>query len=140
MRHFANGRANPSFPLTTASSRLVDALVDSQFDVSQPVLTALLREALVAHKEIIRDAKLGASVGPHLDLLRSTVAQVGPAEAEPIVQAWARIGGMNGPTAIVTGFDEGAGVLCGMGNLWKEDLFTCWYNIYSNADVSSFDG
>ncbi|GLB44766.1 hypothetical protein LshimejAT787_1801030 [Lyophyllum shimeji] len=151
MRHFLKGRSDPTYPISSASFALVDALNSSDLGAvaDARTFTTLFKQALRAHKTIIKAAKRGSGIGRHLAVLRYVIDQVAGSPAQercdsaipdahllrPLVEGWARFDQYKGPIVYVTGFDSssGAGVKHGMGNLYTDDQLSCWYNLSADA-------
>lgn len=133
MRHYAGGRSDPSYPRTTASTALVDAILDPSSDPSR--IGGLFKQALTSHKTLIKAAKAGAGVGWHLQVMNE-VAQNAEFEVAVLIRAWGRFSGMGGPLVYVTGFDHSPGILHSMSNLYANNLLASWYNITSGVEVS----
>ena len=67
--HFHHGRVDPVFPLTEEAKALVRAVAKGE--VNPVGLSELFGQAFLRHKSLIKAAKAGAGVGPHIAAIRS---------------------------------------------------------------------
>ncbi|KAH9949129.1 hypothetical protein B0H21DRAFT_820318 [Amylocystis lapponica] len=129
MRHFAHGRSDPSYPITSESSALLDALAQPASAESPDTLAlvSLFADALRAHKDLIKAAKQGLGVGPHIAVLRSTVtAAPASASALTVLSAWQRFANA-GNLVYASGFDGAPGVRLALGNVYAPEHLVYWY-------------
>lgn len=133
MRHLPGGRSDPSYPVTDASVALIDALTSSDTSGAGHglELVGLLSNALTSHKNVIKTAKLGSSVGPHRSAIRAAISQSEKFKSLPetqvVLNAWDHFLGSKGGLVNVTGFDGAVGVQNAISNLYAENQMVCWY-------------
>lgn len=113
MRHYTTGRSDPTFPETSESRRLLQRLnaalsgarhVKAEDAGLMLNLMDLFSSAHKVHRSLIRRAKLGEGVGPHISVLRNAVPK--QEQYQPLLEALTRFSGAESPIVTLTGFEN----------------------------------
>ncbi|XP_053346187.1 uncharacterized protein si:ch211-256m1.8 [Clarias gariepinus] len=123
MRHYKQGRCDPTYSVTMLSRQLVTALESCIGQDDVPCHTNELFQqfhlAFMEHKKCIKATKNGSGVGPHLSVLRNGLSQDNP------LKKFLDLFGC--PSIYLTGSDLIEGVECAVGNVYASDQLAVTY-------------
>lgn len=111
VRHFKNGRSDPTYSITENSNKLLNAILNNE---DEGIILNRFVIALEEHRRMVKNTKLGKGIGPHVAQIRQNLNGKSN-KLKYFLEKFAS------PQIYLTGFEQIEEIECGVGNVYSSD-------------------